>query len=333
MTAVNLGLIGLGEWPREAYLPNLQMMPEANVVAVAARSEQTRAFAREYFGPDLTTHADYQDLLADHDVEAVIIAVPNPLHSQLIIAGAQSGKPIFFEPPIGLNEHEVASALAALEQTEAVIQIDHEIRYAPVMRELQRRLSDGVIGRPLMARARLWADWGFGGRDWNQDVAGEGFFLWLGCWYLDMLDCVFAEAPVRVGVVGGRAMNGALTDHGWAVLQYPGGGCGAVEFSLVNCADLEVSLHVLGTAGEMIADAWQGTLRWRTEAQSWRETSVPCHQPPHGFAGMYESLNAFINAAANGTPVLANLDVIRRVHEAALACSQIDMANRTGNTE
>ncbi len=333
MTTVNVGMIGLGEWPREAYLPNLAMMPQANVVAVAARSEQTRAFAREHFGADLTTHADYQDLLADDSVEAVIIAVPNPVHSQLIAAGAQSGKPIFFEPPIGLNEDEVASALAALEQTDAVLQIDHEIRYAPVMRELQCRLSDGAIGRPLMARARLWANWAFGGRDWNQAVETEGFFLWLGCWYLDMLDCVFAEAPVRVGAVGGQAMNGALTDHGWAVLQYPGGGCGAVEFNLVNCADLEVSLHVLGTAGEMIAEAWEGTLRWRTEAHSWRETSVPCHQPPHGFAGMYESLAGFLDAVADGTPVLADLDVIRRVHEAALACSQIDMADRTGNTQ
>ena len=327
MRQVKLGLIGLGKWPREAYLPNLGKMAGAVVAAVAARSEQTREFARSHFGDGLTTHADYRDLLADPGVEAVMIAVPNPLHAEVVQAAARSGKHLFFEPPLGLNAQQVDATLAALEQTDAVVQADHEIRYTPVMAELQRRLADGLIGTPLMARVRLWTDWGFGGTDWGEDVETQGFFLWLGCWYLDMLDCVFPDAPVRVDVVGGRAANGKLMDHGWAILEYPGGRTGALEFNLVNCAGRDISLLVLGSEGEMHADAWDGILRLRTGPQ-WREVSVPCEQPPHGFAGMYEAIAGFISAVAEGAPVPADLDVMRRVHDAALACRCAEMENR-----
>ncbi len=327
MRQVNLGIIGLGNWPREAYVPNLKRLPQAKVIAVAARTEQTRAYAREQFG-NIATYADYAELLGDSQVEAVMIAVPNRLHAEVVTAAAQSGKHLFFEPPIGLNEEQVSSTLAALEATDAIVQIDHEIRYAPVMGELQRRLAEGIIGQPLMARARLWVDWGFGGCDWTEDVESQGFFLWLGCWYLDMLDCIFARAPVRADVVGGQAMNGKLIDHGWAILQYPQGCSGAIEFSLIACTGREVSLHVLGTAGEMFAEAWDGSLRWRT-GEAWQETVVPCRQPIHGFAGMYESLAGFVRAVAEGTPVSANLDVVRRVHKAALACSKAEAQGRT----
>ncbi|NLJ36984.1 MAG: Gfo/Idh/MocA family oxidoreductase [candidate division WS1 bacterium] len=320
MGQIKLGLIGLGKWPREAYLPNLAEMDRAQVVAVAAASEQTREYARTQFGDGLTTYADYRDLLQDDSIEALMIAVPNPMHAQVVQEAAASGKHLFFEPPIGLDEQEIADTLAALEQTAAVVQIDHEIRYTPVMIELQRRLADGQIGEPLMAAVRLGTDWGIG-EGWGESVESQGFFLWLGCWYLDMLDCVFSVAPQRVDVVGGRAMNGALMDHGCAVLQYPQGFSGVLEFSLVNRSGEDFSIHVWGTEGEMWAEVWQGTLRWRTGEQ-WQETVAPCHQPPHGFAGMYESIAGFIGAIDEQVPVVADLDVIRRVHQAALACSR-----------
>ena len=84
-------------------------------------------------------------------------------------------------------------------------------------------------------------------------------------------------------------MNGALMDHGCAVLQYPRGLSGVLEFSLVNRSGEDFSIHVWGTEGEMWAEVWQGTLRWRTDEQ-WQETMVPCHQPPPGVGGMYESI-------------------------------------------
>ena len=79
MDAVNLGLIGFGTWPREAYAPVLQSLAGARVAAVSARSEATADEARGRFGDDLKIHADYRDLLADDSVDAVMVAVPNEI--------------------------------------------------------------------------------------------------------------------------------------------------------------------------------------------------------------------------------------------------------------
>ncbi len=327
MDTVKLGLIGLGGWPREAYIPNLKKLPAAHVVAACAQSERSRAYAQEQFGNGLITYADYNDLLADEEVEAVMIAVPNRLHSEVTIAAARSGKHLFFEPPIGTNQQEVDATLAALQEARGVVQIDHELRYAPVTRRVQQMLSEGAVGDPLSVKSRLWADWGFAGGDWIGGGQPEGFFLWLGCWYLDLLDCVFAGVPVRADVFAGSAKHGGMADNGWALLQYPADKLGCWEFTMLNCEGQEVSLYVHGTEGELLADIWNGTIRWRnggatrSTGKTWREEAVPCEQPPHGFAGMYESIAGFLDAVISGTLVAADLNVIRRVHAAAMACT------------
>jgi len=332
MNGITLGLIGLGGWPRAAYLPILAERPDVRVVAVAARSEATRQWARAQFGPDLRLYSDYHDLLADERIQAVTLALPNHLHSAALDAALRTDKHLFVEPPLGLAAAEVDSALDRAAAREAVFQTDLELRYLPVLEELRRRLAAGDFGRPLLARIELWCDWGYGGGNWAQDPSGEGFFLWLGCWYLDVLDVLLGTEPLRAEVIGGRARNGSLLDHGWAVLEYPGPAlaqdeadpssvAGRFAFNLVAVAGRRIAAQVAGTEGEAEADLPSGILRQRRVGQpDWSETPHPASEPVHGFIGLRESLCGFLDAVRTGTPVRADVNVSRRVHHAALAC-------------
>lgn len=325
MTKVAVGIIGFGEWVKSAYLPALEGTEGAAVVAaVAARSEAGRAAARERLGERVALYADYRDLLADPAVEAVMVAVPNRIHSEVLTAAAQAGKALFFEPPLGLADGEAQAALAALEACAGPVQADFELRYTPVLRRVVQMVHDGSLGDPLMAKVRLWCNWGHGGGEWREEVQGQGFFPWLGYWYLDVLDAVFGAAPLSACVVGGREMNGDLTDHGWATLTYPGGRLGQFEFSLIAAETQHVGVQVAGTGGEVEADLWSGDLRRRVTGGEWEQTSVPCAQPICGFCGMRESVGSFIEAAGAGRPVLADMAVIRRVHAAAWGCTRSD---------
>ena len=69
MGAIRLGLIGLGAWAREAYVPVLKELADVDVCAVAAKSEATRTFAREQFGDDIALYDNYAALLQDKNVE------------------------------------------------------------------------------------------------------------------------------------------------------------------------------------------------------------------------------------------------------------------------
>jgi myo-inositol 2-dehydrogenase/D-chiro-inositol 1-dehydrogenase len=328
MPPVPLGLIGLGHWPRETYLPLLLERPDVEVVAVAARSEKTRAFARQHFGPRTTLYADYADLLADPHLSAVMIALPNPQHHAVTLAAIQAQKHVWIEPPLGLREAEIEAVLAAAETSSHVFQADLELRCLPVLEEMRGRLAAGDFGSPLSARVKLWCDWGYGGGKWQQDPASEGFFLWLGTWYLDVLDALFAAEPTQVAVSGGRAMNGSLMDHGTALLSFPGGMTGQFHYSLVAVTGLQITAHLTGTEGEMEANLKTGESRLRrADHAEWVTGLAPASQPVYGFEGMRESLAAFLSAVAEGKPVPANVAAARRVHRAAWKCHQADQSS------
>ena len=324
MARVRLGLIGLGEWPRQAYVPILKEMDTVQVCAVAASSSATRQYAQEQFGPDTSLHADYRELLLDPKIEAVTLALPGRLHTQSIESAVAAGKHVFYEPPIGHSEEEVQRALSAVAASERVVQADLELRYLPVMDAVRRLAASGEIGDPLMAKIRLWCDWGHGGGDWGPGPESEGFFPWLGCWYLDVLDCVFEAPPLRANVTGGYAANGQLMDHGWATLEYPDRQIGQFEFNLVAVGGLEIRLAVLGSQGELEADLHGGQLRWRSADAAWHDELHPASQPVHGFEGMRECLLDFIDAVRNDRPPRADVDVACRVHAAMLACSRAE---------
>jgi predicted dehydrogenase len=136
MNCVRLGLIGLGEWPRQAYVPVLKDLESVEVHAVAARSSATRQYARQQFGERVVLCDDYRDLLADPAVEAVTLAVPNPIHEEVLGAAVSSGKHLFYEPPLAHSPEAITRILGAMAASDRVIQPDLELRYLPVIRAL-----------------------------------------------------------------------------------------------------------------------------------------------------------------------------------------------------
>lgn len=325
MQPLNLGIIGAGKWVREAYIPILKHMPRVRVVAVAAKTRASRDWVRGELGPSVTLHSEFEDLIAQPGVDAVAIALPNRLHADAIRTAAAAGKHVLFEPPLGLNAADMSRALRALRESGRVAQADLELRCLPVVDLIRDQLAAGTIGEPLMCRVRLWCDWGWGGGEWVSEVEEQGFFPWLGCWYLDLLDRVYEAPAIRACVTGGYAMNGRIMDHGLAALEFPGQRVGVFEFSLVAMEGTQIELRVAGTRGELEADLLTGLCRWRGRRQAWQEERRPCAEPVHGFAGMRESLEDFVSAVLDGRRPRADLEVCRRVHQAVWACAQSEL--------
>ena len=146
----------------------------------------------------------------------------------------------FTNRPSPTRREATRRILESMAASDRVIRPDLELRYLPVIRAVGECLHAGVIGHPLMASVCLWCNWGYGGGRWNYNPEEEGFFPWLGCWYLDLLDYVFATPPEQATVTGGYAANGRLMDHGWASLAYPAGRIGRFDFNLVAVAGLKV---------------------------------------------------------------------------------------------
>ena len=326
MKTLKIGLIGLGEWPRQAYIPILKELDTVEVVAVAASSSATRQFAREQFGDGLKTHADYQDLLADESVEAVMLALPNTLHAEALPAAIASGKHVFCEPPLSHLPEEITNILAAMDDCRQIVQLDLELRYLPMIAAVERLLKSGRIGTPLMAKVQLCCDWRRDSDGQQNANERQGFFPWLSCWYLDMLDCVFPASPLRARVTGAYSCGGSLMDHGFATLEFSGGGIGQYEFFLLGGKTTTINLSVFASDGEIEADIVSGDWSWRKTNGPLHQEHHPASQPAYGFQGMRECIAAFADAALEGKPVLADVHVARRIHAGMVACM---MSERT----
>ena len=319
----NIGIIGFGQWARQAYAPLLGEMPQVRIVAVSARSHTTRERAKEVFGAGTKTFADYHDLLNDSTVDAVLIALPNSLHAPVLQAAARSNKHLFFEPPVAINSETATQVLDALAASEGVVQADLELRYLPVMDDVLACIQSGAVGEPLMAKIRLWCNWGYGGGAWYDEVQGQSFFLWLGCWYLDVLDCIFEQTAIQASVVGAHNSNGTLMDAGWASLVYANGRIGQLEFNLVIPQATTIELTIACRSGEIIADLQTGQWRWWGEAGDWHLEHTPASTPAYGFVGMRESLRGFFDTIDAGGRPRASVDVMRRIQHAAQLCADV----------
>jgi predicted dehydrogenase len=330
MNPIRFGLIGFGIWPRTAYAPILKEMPEVRVTAVSARNEATFNAARAALHDDLTWHRDYRQLLADDNVDAVMVAIPNALHGEAIAAALDSGKHLFFEPPIAIERRAAEQLLTKAGLCSQVVCADLELRCLPVVRLMCETLAVGTVGDVASAHLRLWAEWARDSEfDWPGDIAEQGWSLWLGCWYLDLLDAVFAEQPQAAHFFAGRPItNSPAPDNARIVLQYGSGRLGHFDYSLAAPTGLDITLHVAGSEGEIEANLIEGTSRWRTTTQpQWQDAHAPASQPVHGFVGMRESIQDFLDAIQQNKTPSADLPAVKRIHAAAFDCRQSELGS------
>jgi predicted dehydrogenase len=114
MNTLRWGLIGCGDIARKRVAPALRDGAACELVAVnRARADLAEAFAGE-FGAR-RWHADWRELVADREVDAVYIATPVHLHAEQTIAAAEAGKHVLCEKPMAMDADECERMIAACE--------------------------------------------------------------------------------------------------------------------------------------------------------------------------------------------------------------------------
>lgn len=120
---VRVGIVGAGKNTRDRHLPGFQGLAGVEVVAVANRTEESaRAVARDFHIPRV--HADWRALIADPDVDAVMIGTWPNLHCEITCAALAAGKHVLCEARMSRNLEEARQMLAASrEHPELVAQL------------------------------------------------------------------------------------------------------------------------------------------------------------------------------------------------------------------
>ena len=262
---VRVGIIGLGRSGWSIHALGLQQMPEHyRVVAVADLIEARRSEAQQTFG--CRAYAGYGELLADGEVELVIVAPPSYLHAVYTIAALQAGKAVLCEKPMARNLADADDMLAAARRTGSLFTMFQNRRYEASYLKVREIIASGVLGRIFQIKLTVHS---FGRRwDWQTVRAFAGGQLRNnGVHYLDqslqLMDLASGSGPVEPAVFY-RAVNalalGDAEDSFKILLTAPG--APLVDLELVSaCAFAQEPWLVMGTQGSLAGS--YAALRWK----------------------------------------------------------------------
>jgi predicted dehydrogenase len=235
-----------------AVIPGLKDSPESELLAVASRTDQAAAAYADKWGIP-RAHGSYEQLLADSEVEAVYISLPNGLHVDWSIRALEAGKHVLCEKPLARLPQDVERAFDAAERADRLLMEAFMWRQHPQSTRLRELVEGGAIGELRLVRASFSFPLG-DLDDIRLDPALDGGALMdLGCYCVSGSRFVAGE-PVTASAQMVPAPKGV--DMRLAgTLVFPGG-----VLAQLDCAfDLpdRQGLEVVGSGGSLrVAMPW-----------------------------------------------------------------------------
>lgn len=140
-----LGMIGCGYWGPN-LLRNYAALENARVKAVADQSEDRRKFVAKNH-PSVALVKDGEEIIADPEISAVIIATPAASHGVLVKRALEAGKDVFVEKPLSLSTQEGAELAKLADEKRRILMVGHTFIYNAAVRDLKRRIDAGELGK------------------------------------------------------------------------------------------------------------------------------------------------------------------------------------------
>ena len=149
---MRIGLIGAGNIGVNAHIPAVAANEGMSIVAAAdPTSERLQAAAEAADLGNADLYADWRELLARDDIEAVIVATPQRYRPEIVIAAAKAGKHILAEKPLALAPADAQAMIDAARARGVTLATVHNYHFMPVYRDIKDLLDARKIGEPEVA--------------------------------------------------------------------------------------------------------------------------------------------------------------------------------------
>ena len=255
-------LIGYGAWGAH-HARVMSRTPEAQLVAIAARSAATQDRARQEY-PGCEVYADYHAMLDRERLDAVAVVLPSHLHFEASKAVLESDRHLLLEKPMCLSVAHCRQLNGLAASRQRILAIGHEMRLSSLWGKGKELIDARAIGTPLYLLIELWRKPYRPGADgWRYDVRRVGnwileepiHFFDLARWYLEGFAqpvSVYARANAQ------RPDHPELQDHFSATVSFSGGQFAVIAQCLSGWEHHQI-VKVTGTEGALWA-AWSGAM-------------------------------------------------------------------------
>ena len=243
-----LGFGGMGKWHAEKQLT----IPEVVNIGVFDILEERNALARE---AGFRVYGSFDEMLADGELELVIVATPNETHKPLAIALMDAGKNVISEKPVALDLAELEDMIAAANRNSVFFAVHQNRRWDEDYLVVKKIISDDMLGNAFRAESRVHGSRGIPG-DWrNRKECGGGMVLDWGVHLLDQMLMLRDVKLVSVYAQLSYVTNENVDDGCRIELEYADGFRSLVEVGTSNFISLP-RWYVTGENGTAIVEDW-----------------------------------------------------------------------------
>ena len=253
MAKLKFGIIGCGAIAANSFAPSLCNSEEAELVAVCRRDKgKARNFAEQFGG---CSHYDSaEDLLADEEVEAVVVATPTDTHRDYTVLAAERGKHVICEKPMARDAAECRQMVEACQKAGVKLAVAYRRRLFPQVLKAKALIAEGRIGRVVSVRTHYSGWMSVGPDEWRVEPGIGGAMMEMAVHRLEVL-LNLAAAPVEVSALV------ETVEHPWPVddtdailLKFADGTVGV--HSTVLCSNPRRDMaHIDGTQGRIMIDS------------------------------------------------------------------------------
>ncbi len=298
---MKIGLLGAGRIGR-IHGGNIAAHPRAELAAVA---DADVAAAQRLAMASGATISTVDAIIADREIDAIVICTPTDTHANLVERAMQAGKAVFCEKPVDLSAARIRACLDVVRVANGKLMVGFNRRFDPSFGALRRRVAAGEIGNveliTILSRDPAPPPAGFVERS-------GGLFRDMMIHDLDMARLLLGEEPIEVHAVGSSIIDPAIgaagdVDTAAVMLKTASGKIAQISNSRRATYGYDQRIEVHGSLGLLAAGNHRATTVEHASADGYtRDPVLPFFLERYADAYRLE-LDAFVNAVLDGTPL------------------------------
>jgi predicted dehydrogenase len=321
---MRFALIGTGLMAQE-HIRNLQLIPEAHVIALVDPEPDSLDWARNTLGAPAPGFADVQSMLAAHTPDAVIVASPN--HTHRAVLAPLLGRPIHIlcEKPLATTMQDARALVQTVASHPAIFWVGMEYRWMPPVTAFVEQIHAGRTGklRRLAIHEHRFPFLPKIG-DWNRFAANTGgTMVEKCCHFFDLMRHIIGAEPLRVFCSGamdvnhlGETYNGRtpdMIDNAFATVDFADGTRAMLDLCMfADGMEEQERLTAIGDTGALEVGIPSGAITFSPRVQLAQpknvqrthiETDSAALHAGHHHGATYFQLLAFLRAASGNGPV------------------------------
>lgn len=267
MERIKWGVLGTAGIAKGCTIPGMQQAENCTLYAIAGRNmEKAKAYQQE-FGFE-KAYDSYEALLADPQVEAVYIPLPNQLHYEWSIKALRAKKHVLCEKPLAPTARQVAEMHAVAKENGVFLMEAYAYLHSPFIKAIKEEVDSGVIGDVLYLESEfITSDYDLSNIRMRRETCGGSTYD-LGCYCTTMAMWMLGAEPVKVQAVA-EFSDQNIDTLTTAILTFPGGQKATLTSGMLLSTDKDYRIDRLiihGTKGCIQTDVQfnqSGSLQYR----------------------------------------------------------------------